>query len=263
MSRVCSAGSTTEPLPAMSRIVSDAGTALCAVTVKASSTTIADTIPRAIVRTTDRSASRPPSSVPTVMPTPNSSSARAPPGLPVAGHLDERRRDVAVDGEEAAEADRADEQGEQHLRAAQGGQLGAGAGARLGRDGGHEEGHRGDGEHADDGDGGVRAAPAELLAEHGRERHPDDVRHGEPSMTRATARARRSGGTSEAATIEATPKKAPCGRPLANRATTSQPKLGASDESEIADGEGRHEAAAGAPCGAPSHRRPRAAARPR
>ena len=55
-----------------------------------------------------------------------------------------------------------------------------------------------------------------------------------PVIVIATARARRSGGTSDEATTAAKPKYAPCGRPLRNRATTSIPKVGASAESRLA-----------------------------
>ena len=44
-----------------------------------------------------------------------------------------------------------------------------------------------------------------------------------PSMTIATARPLRAGGASEAATSDATPKYAPCGKPVATRAMVSSP----------------------------------------
>ena len=44
-----------------------------------------------------------------------------------------------------------------------------------------------------------------------------------PSITIATARPLRPSGASEAATNEATPKYAPCGKPVATRARDSRP----------------------------------------
>ena len=52
---------------------------------------------------------------------------------------------------------------------------------------------------------------------------PTSVATVRPSITPLTARPRRSGGTRETATSEATPKYAPCGRPETKRAAiTSQ-----------------------------------------
>ncbi len=55
-----------------------------------------------------------------------------------------------------------------------------------------------------------------------------------PIIVMATARARRSRGTSEEATTAPMPKYAPCGKPLANRASTNVPKVGASAEARLA-----------------------------
>jgi hypothetical protein len=49
---------------------------------------------------------------------------------------------------------------------------------------------------------------------------PVSIAADRPRITELTARPRRCGATREAATREATPKYAPCGRPLRNRATS-------------------------------------------
>ena len=52
---------------------------------------------------------------------------------------------------------------------------------------------------------------------------PATLETARPSITELTARPRRCGATSEAATSEATPKYAPCGNPARKRATSNDP----------------------------------------
>ena len=93
-----------------------------------------------------------------------------------AGHLGGERGDVAVHGEEPAEADRPDAEREPHLRAAERPQLalhGRVLVARLPR---HGEQHGHEREREDAGDGQVGDAPAGGLSEPGDRGHADHVR---------------------------------------------------------------------------------------
>jgi hypothetical protein len=63
-----------------------------------------------------------------------------------------------------------------------------------------------------------------------------------PSITRPTARARRSGGTSEAAVNAATPKYAPCGTPEIKRAISSSGVIRRERAEQIAEREHQHQA---------------------
>ena len=137
--------------------------------------------------------------LPMVMPMPNTTSTSGHGGCRQPGHLGRHRRDVAVDGEQAAEADRPDGEREPHLQAREGLQLVPHRRRRVAGLPRHGERDGHEGEREDAGDDEVGDAPSVELAEPGDGRHADDVRDGqaaehEGDAASALARAHEAGG---------------------------------------------------------------------
>ena len=101
-------------------------------------------------------------------------------GLREPGDVGQRGGDVGVDGEHAAEADRAGEQREPHLRLGERGQLAASGGLGVAGEGGHPDDDHRDGHQREPGDGPVRRAPAEVEPQPGGRGHADHVGDRQP-----------------------------------------------------------------------------------
>ena len=130
------------------------------------------------------------------MPRPKASRKTATDRSPRPGHVGDDGGDVGVDGEHAAEADRAGEQGQPHLRHPERRQLAATARAGVAGARRHEPARRGRGSPRASAAGGPEGrAPAELLAEHRRGGYADHVGDREPEHHQGhrAALARRAG----------------------------------------------------------------------
>ncbi len=90
------------------------------------------------------------------------------------------RRDVSEDREHRRRTDRGQSERDQHLAALQHAEFGEHIAARIAADVGKRKAQRRHRDQAPDGDRAKGGAPAERLADPGRERHPDDIGERQP-----------------------------------------------------------------------------------